>query len=182
METVIAKIMYGIDGEHMYKGLPPYVCPNCHTLLKRTINLDYKIKQKSGDLIHTYDGYCIVSEAFMLFCKSNKYPELEFVQLPQSPNYYYFNPKKIFYTDAERRHVQFINPCKYCGGYEEVIGSTPNYIKQGIDIQSDDFICRSDYEFGTGERKSPLIVIGLETEKKIKLAKLKNIYFAKIFK
>nr|WP_321373388.1 hypothetical protein [uncultured Bacteroides sp.] len=64
----------------------------------------------------------------------------------------------------------------------EKIGSTPNYIKQGIDIQSDDFICRSDYEFGTGERKSPLIVIGLETEKKIKLAKLKNIYFAKIFK
>ena len=48
-------------------------------------NLDYKVKNKKGNFLGTYDHYIIVSQKFKDFCEENHYEGLEFIQLPKSP-------------------------------------------------------------------------------------------------
>jgi hypothetical protein len=164
---VVAKLIIGIDdGGFMYdKILHECVCPQCFTPIKKIINPNFQVSSKKGCFRYTYDSYCIVSNDFKMFCEENGYLDLIFVELPKSIGYYYFIPQKIYPLDPVRRKIQFINPCDKCGNFEEIIGLTPAYTEAGFTILSNDFICRSNYEFGSKERKSSAVIIGLETEK-----------------
>jgi hypothetical protein len=180
-EKVVAKIVTGIDDEYMYHEVPDNRCPSCHLLLKkREINLNYKVSKKRGSLRYTYDGYCIISEEFRTFCTKYAYPDLEFIEFPKSLGYYYFLAHRIYQLDPVRREIKFINLCKQCGNYEEIIGLTPGFTEPGFE-PPDDFIYRSNYEFGTKDYKCPMIVVGLKTEKKMKEFGLKNLYFDDVY-
>jgi len=176
---VVAKILGGDDVEFMYddKRQNPGLCPICHNALQKIPNLEYKIPKKKGDVFFTYDAFCIVTEKFKRFCETNKYEELTFTALPKSRGYYYFEPEKIFRVDVVKRRTEFIRKRECCGQYDEVIGASPAYKAKDYYIPSDDFICISDYWFGSYEQKSPEIIVGLKTAGKMKQAGISGIYF-----
>ena len=49
-------------------------------------------------------------------------------------------------------------------------------------MDTDDFICRSEYRFASFSNKSYLTVVGLETADKLKKAGFKNIYFDNVYR
>lgn len=181
-KKIIAKTLMGPDeGKEMYKALPPNICPICHTPLKREINPNFIVSNKRSCLRYTYDSFCIVTEEFKNFCTLNHYPNLEFKEFPKSPGNYYFTPLDIFPLDPIRQKIKFEERCSSCGGFKGTYGGSPGFKAKGFRLSSNDFICRSDIEFGSEEKKTPLIIVGLETEKKMKQFGLKGIYFDNVY-
>jgi hypothetical protein len=181
MDTVVAKILIGSDEKSFMQAKnQSHICLRCGTLLSYKINKDFVLKKKSVDLLYTYDHYCIVSQQFYSFCVNNRYENLKFIELPKTNGFFFFQPENVFDLDSERRKIQFINHCDLCNNYQEVIGASPAYAKLDLDVPSD-FIYRSNYIFGSKERKNPLIIIGLETEQKMKKDKLKGLYFDNVY-
>ena len=132
----------------------------------------FKIHTKK-QLSTTYDNFIIVSEAFKSFCINQNYTGIEFVILPKSPGYYWFKTHNIIEFDSESYGTRFINYDEDCKGYAEIIGASPVYLKKPIPI-SDGFF-RTDICFGSFETKSPVILIGVETLKKLKLSSFNEI-------
>ena len=48
-------------------------------------------------------------------------------------------------------------------------------------MPNDDFICRSEHLYGTREKKSPLIIIGLDTMRKMKSYGLRGICYFDVY-
>lgn len=180
METVVAKIIYGVDEDGFVYGSKdrPDACPVCGNKIKDVYDLDYRLKRKST-LMVTYDGYTIVSQPFKDFCDANGYPGLSFTELTHYPGYYFFFAEKAFELDPNR--IKF-NGHHDCCGSADCISTPFKTKKEGFQIESNDFICRSDVRFGDKGKKFFLIFVGLETEKKMKQFRLKKIYYAKVLK
>lgn len=181
--TAIAKILTAPDEDKdMYNGnTTPYTCPVCHSPLKYEMNPNYIVSKKRSSVRFTYDGYCIVTQEFKDFCMLNNYPQLVFKEFPKSPGYFCLFPLDIFPLDPIRRDVEFVKPCASCGGYEGAYGATPSYKADDFVLHSNDFICRSDIAFGEKRKRSPLVIVGLETEFKIKQFGLKGLYFDNVY-
>ncbi len=186
MENIVVAKMLGGPDEYkfMYNDLPlDKICPLCHSWLGfREINPNFKPSKKKSCLRCTYDGFMFVSEVFRQFCIDNQYPHLEFIPYPKAPGYYYLYPKMVYPLDPIRRKVKFINKCSLCGNYEGIIGSAPSYTQTGFNLPSNDFIYRTNLEFGTKEMKKFNYIIGLETAKKMKAAKLPGLLFYDVYK
>ena len=186
MENIVVAKMLGGPDEYkfMYNDLPlDKVCPICHSWLGfREINPNFKPSKKKSCLRSTYDSFMFVSEDFRRFCMENEYPYLNFTPFPKSPGYYSFYSKMVYPLDSIRRKVEFLKRCPSCGNYEEIIGSVPSFTQLGFVLPSNDFIYRTNLEFGTKEQKSFDIVVGLETMKKMKAAKLNGLYFTDVYK
>lgn len=181
-KVIVAKILMGPDeGKDMYKALPPNICPVCHTPLKREINPNYIVSNKRSCLRYTYDGFCIVTEEFKNFCILNHYPNLEFKEFPKSPGNYYFSPLDLFPLDPIRQKIRFEEHCSSCGGYKGIYGGSPGFKPKDFILPSNNFIYRSDIELGAEEKKTPFIIVGLETEIKMKKFGLKGIYFNDVY-
>ena len=106
---------------------------------------------------------------------------MQFTAITASPGFYHFRPNGIYRLDYARRETMFINKRDCCGSYDEVIGATPAYKEHGFVLPSDDFILCSEYWFGSFEKKSPLIIVGLETKMKIKEYGLKGCEFDYVY-
>jgi hypothetical protein len=178
---VVAKILYGSDlRSYMYlneksKGL----CPFCGSVVAQIVNPEFRVKRMASDLAYTYDHYCIVTDRFKEFCETNGYEQLTFIPITNS-DCYFFQPNTIFPLDPVRREIRFKNFCEHCSTYRYVIGATPSYKVQDYEEKAD-FIYRSNYSFGSDDKKSPIIIVGLETMKKMKQAKLKGLYFKDVY-
>lgn len=182
-KTAVAKIIYGIDLDYMYDDdkTCPGLCPVCHNTIKKIPDIMYKVTKRKPDFMNTYDGFYIVSEKFKSFCEERKYPNLTFILLEKSKGFYYFEAQDIYELDYVRRKVRFIMKRDCCGNYDEIIGATPGYKRESFNMPTNDFICRSEYFFGSHWKKNPLIIIGLETAKAMKEYGLKEIYFTDIY-
>jgi hypothetical protein len=141
------------------------------------VNSNFKVSNKNLHITETYDGYKIVSEKFKLFCERENYSNIEFVEL-STAGFYWFKVYNILEYDTVTRQTQFINYNQECGGYEEIIGATPAYLKCKLPL-SDDFF-RTDVCFGSYHRKSPLYIVGEKTQQKLISAGFTEIYFDKI--
>lgn len=183
MEKLVANIIYASDINHMYEDSKsrPGTCPICHNTIDKVPDTMYRVRKKRGDMFYTYDGFCIVSEKFKCFCEERNYPNLTFVALIKSVGFYFFMPQDIYKLDYARREVEFINKRSCCGSYDEVIGATPSYKAPDFSMDTDDFICRSEWAFGSDGQKSPLIIVGLDTVKEMKAYGLKGIYYDKVY-
>lgn len=182
METVVAKIISVPDTEYMYDNENrPGICPVCHNTLEKIPDIHYKVAKKRADILLTYDGYYIVTEKFKEFCKENKYSNITFTKLADSAGYYFFMPHEIYKLDYIHRKTRFLNKRECCGSYDEIIGATPAYKLSSFSTQSDDFINRSEYFFGTKGCKEPLIIIGIKTQQKMKVAGLKGISYNNVY-
>ena len=182
-EKIIAKILSGHDAEYMYETRKetPGTCPVCNNRLEDIISMSYRIKKKKGDVFFTYDDFCIVTENFKRFCKENNYPDLTFTQITASPGYYHFRPEGIFKMDDERSKISFIKKRVCCGSYDEIICSRPCYKSPDFILQKDDFILRSNHRFGSFQMKTPFVIIGPKTMRKMKDYGISGIHFHNIY-
>ena len=83
--------------------------------------------------------------------------------------------------ELDYKESLFLNYRDCCGSYDETV-ITPRYCKQDFYMDTDDFICRSEYRFASFSNKSYLTVVGLETADKLKKAGFKNIYFTNVYR
>lgn len=166
--------------EYMFYDLEISQCTKYSNIYDiNLVNPEFKISKKKLKLniTETYDGYKIVSERFKLFCETEGYKNLEFVNLPIS-GFYWFKVYNVVNYDCVERGTRFINYNPDCNGYEEIIGATPAYLKRK-DVLADGFF-RTDICFGSFHRKSPLYLVGVLTKQKLIEAGFTEIYFEKI--
>ena len=175
---VIAKILGGSDVEFMYEDgdEDPGICPVCHNVLKKIPNLDYRMQRRKGDVFYTYDMFCIVTEKFKKFCETNRYEGLKFTVLPKSPGYYYFESEKTFKVDLIKGRSEF-GPKRSCCNQYDYITRGHLYKYKNYCLQTDDFICCTDYWFGCYNQKKPTYIVGLKTAGKMRKAGISGIYF-----
>lgn len=179
--AVLAKTLKGRELNPMYinKCDVPCICQYCYSKLKSVPNLDYVPNKRHKDFYYTSDGFCVVSKKFKDFCEENGYSGLEFQKL-NSCDFYFFEPHTVFKTNI--RWIPF-NKFKYwcnaCKNYAELTGGVLK--EESFKLETNDFIMRTDNFFGKYESKHPIIVVGLETEWKMKDFGLKGIDFCNVY-
>ena len=140
---------------------------------EKYITAEFKIKKTHFDYSYTYDAAIIVSQKFKEFCVRNNYDNIEFHKLIGEPEFYLFKAFKTIKFDSVRRNTTFIEYNEECNQYNEVVGATPVCLEDN-EILNDGFY-RTDIEFGRGYAKSPLILVGVDTFKKLKKEKIKGL-------
>ncbi len=113
----------------------------------------------------------IVSLKFKEFCIRENYKNLIFKELPQSPKFYqfYINDNKLEY-DADVKE----NFCNKCGLHESIVRPIPSCISSYDEPLSDGFY-QSNLWFGSGNEKSPIIIVAPITLEKLKREGFKNM-------
>lgn len=178
---VVAKEITGNDVEYMYDDLSkmPGVCPYCRSKYKSIPNLEYKPNKRKADTYCTYDDFFIVSDKFKTFCELNGYKDLLFVKLHKS-RYYFFEPQSVFKTNIYWHPFNELGHwCDMCKDYCEITGGVLK--DESFELDSDDFILKTDRCYGSFEWKSPSIIVGLKTMEKMKAFGLKGIYFCDVW-
>ncbi len=158
------------------------ICSACDCLLN---SLDYfnpffELESKIFDLSSTYDNRYIASLRFKEFCLRNGYKNILFKEFEKEINFFQFLPTEIVEFDAYRRKTEFIRYCEVCNSYREIIGAIPVFLKNVSKELSDNFY-RTDLLFGANNAKQPLMIIGVETYKKLKREKMKGLIFDPIY-
>lgn len=177
-QKIHQEIVPDMSGE-LRSGL--HRCETCGELLDKWNELltGLKIKRRKYDIASTYDGVTVVSQRFKDFVEVESLSGLVFQQLPDDPKFYAIQAEPVVKFDAERRGTMFENRCPVCGRYEEVIGATPVYLKEGETLPVRGF-ARTDLEFASGDEKHPLLLCDLEAGRVLKNAGLKGLDLVKV--
>lgn len=177
---IVGYAVTGRYAELMYPSWKeiPMVCPYCHTRHGNIPDLDYKLDRKGADMYSTYDSFCIVSDSFKSFCEKKGYENLKFTKLNEC-NRYFFEPPCGFRIDIHSPYTFTGYHCPHCGNYTQVCGTI--FKDAGFELPSDDYILSSVDYFGSYERKSPAIIVGPETRKKMRKYGLRGLYFTPVF-
>lgn len=151
-------------------------CEACGELLDKWNEplIGLKIKRRKYDISYTYDCMAVVSQRFKDVVETESLSGLVFRPLPDDPGFYAILAEPVVMFDAERRGTTFKNQCPVCGRYEEVIGATPVYLKEGETVPARGF-ARTDLEFASGDGKHPLLLCGMEAGRVLKNAGLKGL-------
>ncbi|MFZ1288487.1 MAG: hypothetical protein WAR79_00230 [Melioribacteraceae bacterium] len=153
-------------------------CPKCGLKIGSDINLELILGINKYDFSTTYDGYIIVSNNFKEFCEIEKLLNLAFTPLVLYKDFWLFDTKNILEFDTMKRKTQLINLCTECYQYREVIGANPVTLKQSYEIKEG--IHKTDIIFGSNNSKSPLLIAGIETTKKMKEMKFSGIFYKEV--
>ena len=154
----------------------PSTCPSCGWRLDfQAHNPNYKLRSTKSDITGTYDGQIIVSRKFRDFCEQEKYQGLRLLPFINDDNHFHLIVDNTVNFDFIRGGTVFNQYCDICKNYESIIGSIPAFLKV---IQSlEDGFYRSDILFAHGNEKHPLLLVGIDTKKKLKAAGLKGMDF-----
>jgi hypothetical protein len=120
----------------------------------------------------TYDNRYVCSMA-MKELMQREGLAIDFWKVNQSPELYYFMPREQLAFDVQKRKTRFINQCKQCGQFAEVIGVDPVFLRN-VNSPILEGIFRTDIEFGSGRSKSPIFIVGLRTKEVLERAKFKG--------
>jgi hypothetical protein len=159
-------------------------CSICGELLKKKdIPTDKFNLKKQLDFSATYDGFTICSQRFVDFYDFRNYSGLDFDPIKSISGYYIISVgnSNILEFDAIKRKTRFMDKKECCKRYESIIGATPVYLKSP-DRLKDGVFYRTDLEFGSGDEKSPLLLVALKTGKEIKQENFRGIDFGEILK
>lgn len=173
---VKAKILLGYDNKSYMYSKPnyPHCCESCHYPTKQVVNPAFHLVKRTQDVSYTYDLYLIVSEKFKLFCETRKYKNLIFHPIEKEPRFFFCESSKIIPLDYQRREVMFIDKCELCDRYAEVIGATPSFVLSDTIIEEKSFY-RSEFDFGSYEHKSPLVIVSLDVAEELSKQKFRGI-------
>lgn len=157
------------------------LCRECKTCLNVEFvpkHLDIS-KSKKYDLSYTHDLQTIFSERMKDFlCDSLKCSDL-FIPIATSwATHYYVRPNKVVPFDAIKRKTRFISPCSNCGGFKEIIGATPAFLK--VTEPLGEWLFRSDLSFSSYESKHPLYFVGQNWMEKIKAQHFRGVNFKEV--
>jgi len=163
---ILGYVVTGPDNDgYMLEGInlsTTETCRACGLLLNFEYhNPDLRLRRSTFDLSHCYDLGAIVSLRFKEFCNRYNYTGMRFKSFHASQNYYQIFIDNKLSLDVAKREIQFVNKCKYCNRYKEVIGATPAFLKNEEPVPDGFFA--SDLFFGSGNSKNPIIIIGSET-------------------
>ena len=178
----LGHILSGPDNDsHMLDKIPSRVlCPACRSRIDKTYyRKEFQPKKPHFDFSFTYDGYCIVSRRFQEFCIRNEYPGLDFHSLGDG-SFFWFMPRSTVRFDAKKRQTRFENFCSACNQYAVVVGATPGFLVEEHPLPDGFYV--TDIEFGDRTEKSPLYIVGVETQRKLKREKMKGLQFEPIQK
>ncbi len=173
--------MYG-SGSQLFEILPKsHVCPFCS--YKKSLDWDnpfFELKKPYFDFSYTYDGICIVSQKVRDFIFRFHYEnDIELVKLKKFPDFYTFLPRRSIAFDSVRRKTKFKNLCKVCGFYESVIGATPVFLKDVL-IPFEKGFYKTDLQFGSGNEKSPILLVSPQTKEELISEKFIGITFQEV--
>ncbi len=136
----------------------------------------FKIPKRRNDFYDSLDGFFLVSERVLDFCKKNNYRNLEFIPL-KNTKYFWLKSNNIIRYNKKSKYIRYYNYSKKCKGYEEIVSPGPLFLMNKTPL-SDNFH-RTDISFGKNGR-SPVMCIGIETYKKIKKAGFTGVFVNEI--
>jgi len=161
---------------HYFEGAPDETfCSNCDSLDK----IDYIPNRlnvhsgRIGDIGNTLDGRTVCRSRFREFCMLAAI-DADFVAIPGDGDLFVFLPTKRIKFSPDVRPVRFIDSCKICGRFKEVIGSIPPYFDVDPNF-SFTGILRSDLEFGAGRGKAPILIVDNATGRAMKGSRFRGL-------
>ncbi|EKR73283.1 hypothetical protein LEP1GSC041_4411 [Leptospira noguchii str. 2006001870] len=173
--------MYG-SGSNLFETLTKlHICSSCG--YRKSLNWDnplFELKKSYFDFSYTYDGICIVSQKVRDFIFRFHYEnDIELVKLKNFSDFYTFLPRRSVAFDSVRRKTKFKNLCKVCGFYESITGATPVFLKDGFIPLYRGFY-KTDLQFGSGNEKSPILLVSPQTKKELISEKFTGITFQEV--
>lgn len=169
------------NGSDFFIDPPPGVlCPDCSCCLDRTYYPTKLRMKRKYDIGSTYDNRCIVSERFKLFCEEELLDGLIFARVRTNPNFYYLTSSRIIEFDTNKNPLKIGPQCPLCKNIVERCGVCPIFLKN-CPIPLSKGIYQTDLGFGTRSAKEPIHIVDVETQKKMKLAHFKGIWFEPIY-
>lgn len=180
--SIFGYYLFGYDNNSYMAGScdklftePPDIphCPSCgYKTNYEYTNPLFKLSKKVYDISYTYDGACIVSEKWKSFCFHNKFKNTSFTPLKLAPGFYHFIIKGNT-IPFKANTSEFY--CEHCHSYNAISGPRFDLEKQSDELHNE--IYQTDILFGSGNEKSPLLIVSEETKNLIAEAKLKGCYF-----
>jgi hypothetical protein len=138
-------------------------CPVCGWLTDPDwVNAGFAITLDVWDVSFTYENYCLVSERFREIAPDGG----QYVPLPRSPGFYVLQSSEVREFDSERRGTRFENRCSACDRWAAVAGAAPAFLRDPTPLP--DRIIRTDIEFGSGNEKHPLLLVGVELGQRLR--------------
>lgn len=156
------------------------LCKQCGFLMDTVnyYNPYFRLKKKTLDLSYTHDLRPIASLKLKEFCAREGYKDLLFKDFEREPNFFQFIVNRIVELDVDRSQPRYENRCEVCGNWEGTY-LKEIFIKNQTKELEDGFY-RTDVLFSHGNRKNPLIIVGTETQQKLKREKMKGLIFEPI--
>lgn len=153
--------------------------PQCGFTTTHKVNDNFKLVKSKYDVSCTWDGYVIVSKPFRDFCLHRGYKNINFLSLSLNPDFFTFNIDKIIKLNYEKRNVQFTRYCGICNRHDEVIGAVPSFVENSFIVEENSFY-RSEYEFGSRNRKHALDIVSLNVAQELSKQKFRGLYFCDV--
>ncbi len=172
------------NGGVFYEGtLSDVLCPNCGRCLDNEYHPQIINKQRVLDISYTNDLRLIFSERLMEYLRDISATfgqKLKFYPVNEHPKEFYLVPvEPRIRFNYRKRGTKFIGPCKICGGYKEIVGSTPAYLI--INGVLDRGVYHTDVEFGTLRNKSPLMLVDPTTKMDLEKMQIDGLYFKEAY-
>jgi hypothetical protein len=142
-------------------------CPRCHSVVDPTYFPPKIALGKKRDVSVTYDNRVLVSQRFAEFCLSNWPDGLLLTPIHgRGRDYFVLGSNRVVKFDAVGRQTRFEKHCSTCSQYRDVLGAKPVFLVNQAKPLNDGFH-RTDIEFGSAEGKAPLILLGVETGRRL---------------
>lgn len=167
--------------EAFYWGLVPQPgihCPECYSPLDQEfVSRDVRIRMRKDAMDAT--GHVVVSERFRNFCVRNRYADLAFHDVGKRRKRYELRAKRILRVDVERSHPYLAEFCTRCGNFECYLRGKGLFLENVNEPLPDGFY-RTDLIWGCRAGKHPLILVGIETKRKLVAAGLTGLDFRSV--
>lgn len=172
-ETTIAYRMSLKDVDaHYFENAPNTIfCSECGSVLDTTYVPSALVVHSGGPfaLGSTYDGKDLCSTAMKELMVRERLA-VDFREVNSSLGLHHFEPREQLIFDTEKRKTRFIGSCSRCGGFAEVIGSQPVFLRD-VSAPILTGLFRTDVEFGSGRSKGPALIVGVQTKEVLEKAK-----------
>jgi hypothetical protein len=117
-----------------------------------------KNSKRRYDLSYTYDGRPIASANVRSLVERLGTTTVEFVPIPKESRFFLVRAVEVVELDTEASQARFDNRCPTCGQWESIVAPATVLVDPGA---VDDLgLYRTDVELGSGDEKSPVLVVG----------------------
>lgn len=179
------KLSGPFNGAQMLDPQGPWArCPRCGFLLDRDeLDPEFSLDIEEGEVIdygtgeieeavthadakrvfdfsYTYDLRPIVSARFRDAVLGSCSTPVQFADLPREAGFFVLRPIEELEWDVDRAGSRFGERCRRCGQHAYAVG--PGSSVRHPDRIEGNGIYRSDVEFGDGDEKHPLVIVGDE--------------------
>jgi hypothetical protein len=153
---------------HYFKGAPATLfCIACDSYISKTDFVpQLDMRRATSDFCFTYDGRLLVSQHAKAYLNEHCVTPLNFSVVDSLVGFHVLRVELILQFNSDRRKTRFERKCATCGNYESIVGATPVFIRNAIDVDKRG-IYRTDLSFGSGREKAPVLVVGGELKREL---------------